>query len=88
MKTIVVGMDDSTPGQVYVYVGTKTAEGSPVDRAGLTNGVLYGVKVTGVPTEDAAAGIPSGTRVRAALAWATSRTAPVRRWRRPATRPA
>ena len=38
VKTIVVGMDDSTPGQVYVYVGTKTAEGSPVDRAGLTNG--------------------------------------------------
>lgn len=61
VKTIVVGMDDSTPGQVYVYVGNKTSEGSPVARAGLTNGVLYGVKVAGVPTEDVAVGIPSGT---------------------------
>jgi len=50
-KTIVVGMDDSTPGQVYVYVGTKTAEGTPVDRAGLTNGVLYGIKVDGILDE-------------------------------------
>ena len=32
-KTVVVGTDDSTPGQLYVYVGDKTAAGSPVDRA-------------------------------------------------------
>lgn len=50
-KTIVVGLDDSSPGQVYVYVGTKTSSGSDVDLAGLTNGVLYGVKVPGIPTE-------------------------------------
>jgi hypothetical protein len=61
INTVAVGTDDSTPGQVYVYVGTKTNSGSPVDRAGLTNGVLYGVRVTGFPLEDAAAGIPSGT---------------------------
>jgi Bacterial protein of unknown function (DUF839) len=57
--TVTVGTDDSTPGQVYVYVGTKTATGSPVERAGLTNGKLYGVKVPGVATEPAA-GIPAG----------------------------
>jgi len=45
-KTIVVGLDDSTPGQVYVYVGDKQAYGSPVERAGLQYGKLYGVKVT------------------------------------------
>jgi secreted PhoX family phosphatase len=56
--TVTVGTDDSTPGQVYVYVGTKTTTGSPVERAGLTNGKLYGVKVPGVPSEPAA-GVPS-----------------------------
>ena len=45
-RTIVVGLDDSTPGQVYFYVGDKQASGSPVERAGLQNGRLYGVKVT------------------------------------------
>jgi secreted PhoX family phosphatase len=45
-RTIVVNLDDSTPGQVYVYVGTKKRTGSPVDRAGLTRGALYGIKVT------------------------------------------
>lgn len=50
-KTIVVGTDDSTPGQVYVYVGTKTSSGDDVTKAGLTNGVLYGVRVTGTTAE-------------------------------------
>jgi hypothetical protein len=45
-KTLVVGLDDSTPGQVYVYVGDKQAAGSPVQRAGLVGGKLYGIKVT------------------------------------------
>ena len=45
VKTVVVGTDDATPGQVYVYVGNKTNSGTPVDHAGLTNGLLYGVKV-------------------------------------------
>jgi hypothetical protein len=61
LKTVVAGNDDSTPGQVYVYIGTKTTTGSPVQQAGLTNGSLYGVSVTGVALEDAAAGIPAGT---------------------------
>jgi Bacterial protein of unknown function (DUF839) len=45
-RTIVVGLDDSTPGQVYVYLGTKQLAGSPVEQAGLLGGTLYGVRVT------------------------------------------
>jgi hypothetical protein len=59
-RTVVVGLDDSTPGQVYVYVGDKTTSGSPVDKAGLTNGLLYGIKVTGF-TSEPTGGIPAGT---------------------------
>ena len=50
-KTIVVGFDDATPGQVYVYVGNKTASGNEITRAGLTGGVLYGVAVSGMIAE-------------------------------------
>jgi hypothetical protein len=45
-KTIVAGLDDSTPGQVYFYIGTKTNSGSDVEKAGLTNGKLFGVTVS------------------------------------------
>ena len=55
-RTLSVGLDDSSPGQVYVYLGSKTATGSPIERAGLHNGNLFGVVVAGVPTE--AAGSP------------------------------
>ncbi|MES1205581.1 MAG: alkaline phosphatase PhoX [Pseudomonadota bacterium] len=61
VATVVAGTDDSTPGQVYIYVGTKQNTGSDIDRAGLTNGTLYGVRVTGFPLEDTSTGIPSGT---------------------------
>lgn len=50
-KTIVIGMDDSTPGQVYVYVGTKQTSGNEITKAGLTNGKLYGVAVLGLLNE-------------------------------------
>ena len=59
--TVVVGTDDSTPGQVYVYVGQKKGSGNPAERAGLTGGKLYGVKVPGFPVEPTNTGIPSGT---------------------------
>jgi hypothetical protein len=65
-KTVVVGTDDSTPGQVYVYVGEKQATGNPAERAGLTAGTLFGVKVPGTPVEPANTGIPSGTAFTAA----------------------
>ncbi|MEZ5963620.1 MAG: phytase [Planctomycetota bacterium] len=59
LKTIVIGQDDTTPGQVYVYVGTKLSTGTDIELAGLTNGVLYGVRVPGVPTESRATPIHS-----------------------------
>jgi uncharacterized protein DUF839 len=59
--TVVVGTDDTGPGQVYVYVGQKRSTGNPVERAGLVGGTLYALKVVGFPTEPADAGIPSGT---------------------------
>lgn len=46
-RTIVVGLDDITNGYLYVYVGDKQSSGSPVDRAGLTNGSLYVVRTSG-----------------------------------------
>jgi len=55
-KTVVMLTDDGNlntagtasafPSEVYVYVGTKTNRGSIIDRAGLTNGALYGLKIT------------------------------------------
>ncbi len=51
-QTVVVGLDDSRPGQVYVYLGEKQAEGTPLERAGLTGGGLYGIAVEDQPDED------------------------------------
>ncbi len=60
-KTVVVGTDDSTPGQVYVYVGDKTSTGvTAIDRAGLNNGKLYGIK-TNVKLETTISGAASGS---------------------------
>ncbi len=47
VKTVVMGMDDSTGGQVYVYVGEKRDSGNPAQRAGLVDGKLSALKVTG-----------------------------------------
>jgi len=60
-KTVIGAMDDSTPGQVYFYIGTKTNTGSPVEKAGLTNGSLFGVKVSGMGDESREPGISPGT---------------------------
>jgi hypothetical protein len=51
LNTVVVGLDDSNNGQVYIYVGQKTVSDNPVEAAGLTNGVLYGVKIDGLAVE-------------------------------------
>lgn len=60
-RTVVVGTDDSTPGEVYVYAGEKRAAGNAAERAGLVGGSLGGIRVEGHPSEPAEGGIPSGT---------------------------
>ncbi|MCI0652467.1 MAG: phytase [Planctomycetes bacterium] len=55
-KTIVACLDDAdlstspvapnVPSEVFFYVGTKTKTGHPIERAGLTNGTLWGMQVT------------------------------------------
>ena len=45
-KTLVAETDDTTPGQVYLYVGDKKNSGNAVDRAGLSGGKLFVIKVT------------------------------------------
>ncbi len=56
-RTIVIGDDDSTPGGVFVYVGTKLSIGTEIQKAGLTNGTLYGVLANNTRTEDRTTGI-------------------------------
>lgn len=58
-KTVVVATDDSGGGQVYVYIGQKSAEGSIVEKAGLTGGQLYGIKVAGLTTEGSSSVLPT-----------------------------
>src|SRR5262245_27622135 len=58
--TVVVGLDDSTPGQVYFYVGTKKNSGNDVEKAGLTGGTLYGLKIDTVPSETNGTTLPPG----------------------------
>ena len=60
-KTIVIGTDDATPGQVYVYVGQKQSTGNAVEMAGLVGGSLYGIAVQGVQNEQNGL-IASGSR--------------------------
>jgi hypothetical protein len=54
-QTIVALFDDGNlntaptasafPSEVYIYVGNKQTQGNEIERAGLTNGKLYGVRV-------------------------------------------
>ena len=80
--TIVMLNDDRSPaGQVYMYVGTKldpaaNRGANPAELAGLNNGELFGVVVSGFAAEPAA-GIPSGTRfTTASLGDVTATTGP------------
>ncbi len=45
-KTINISLDDGLNGQLYVYVGEKQTTGNAVEKAGLTDGLMYGIKVT------------------------------------------
>lgn len=60
-KTIVVGLDDATPGQVYIYVGTKTSIGTTIEKAGLTGGKLFGIAVNGLTSESSSSIPAAGT---------------------------
>ncbi len=55
-RTVVIGLDDSTPGQIYVYTGTKQYTGNEVQRAGLDNGTLRGIKVSAPAAQGGANG--------------------------------
>jgi hypothetical protein len=44
-KTVVAATDDGQNGQVYFYFGDKQATGNAIEKAGLTGGSLYGIKV-------------------------------------------
>ena len=50
-KTVVAGTDDATPGQVYFYIGNKTNTGTEIEKAGLSNGNLYGPSISGMLVE-------------------------------------
>src|SRR5262245_53187715 len=59
--TVVAGLDDSGGGQVYFYVGAKKSAGTEVDKAGLTQGILFGLKIDGVLLETDATSLPGGS---------------------------
>ncbi len=70
-KTVVIGNNDGGTGimanALAVYVGNKTNSGTEADKAGLTNGILKFVSVTGNPVEivnpsTRATNITNGTR--------------------------
>lgn len=54
-KTIVMGLDDSNrsfstegepePSEVYVWIGNKQSTGTVIEKAGLVNGILHGMRV-------------------------------------------
>ncbi len=60
LLTIVIALDDTMPGALHVYVGRKKNTGTPIERAGLTNGKTYSIRVPGSPVESPESGIPSG----------------------------
>jgi hypothetical protein len=49
--TLVIGNEDGQDGQLWIYAGSKQASGSPVDRAGLTNGALSVAAVPDAATD-------------------------------------
>jgi len=59
-RTVVIGQSDGGTQNVYVYAGTKQATGSPVERAGLTNGARKAISVAGFPTESGSVAFPDG----------------------------
>ncbi len=44
-QTVMIGLSDGGANRVFVYVGTKQDTGTPAEKAGLMNGVSYGIQV-------------------------------------------
>lgn len=57
LRTVVMGTEDATGGKLYVHAGTKTDTGNAVEKAGLTDGTSYQIKVAGIDTEDRATNV-------------------------------
>ncbi len=53
-NTVAIADEDgsATDSQLHVYIGKKTNTGSPVDKAGLTNGDLYVLNAGSIPTDN------------------------------------
>lgn len=45
-QTVVMMLEDRSPGQLYLYVGDKQSTGTVIQRAGLQGGKLYAIRVT------------------------------------------
>ena len=67
LQTVVIGTDDSTPGEVYVYIGTKNNTGNAIQKAGLTNGTKYGIKVTSATGYTGAVTVENATGITGAF---------------------
>ncbi|MDZ4829412.1 MAG: hypothetical protein SGJ09_04335 [Phycisphaerae bacterium] len=44
-STVVIGLSDGGANRVFLYVGTKQASGNAIERAGLLNGLGWGIQV-------------------------------------------
>jgi hypothetical protein len=86
-RTVVVGTDDATPGEVYVYIGQKQSEGSVVDRAGLTKRRSLRRQGRRLSRMSRKPAFPP-TRVFHLFRWAMSRMFRARRCKRKARQPA
>jgi hypothetical protein len=60
-RTVVAETDDTAGGQVYFHYGDKQSTGNPVEKAGLSGGKLYGLKVEGLANESDASSVADGT---------------------------
>jgi hypothetical protein len=59
-RTVVIGQSDGGTQNVYVYAGDKQSSGTPVERAGLTNGIRKAISVRGIATENGGTDFPDG----------------------------
>ncbi len=62
VDTVAVGQSDGGTQGVYVYHGTKQATGTPVEKAGLTNGTSLAIAVAGMTAEDPSTSYTAGPK--------------------------